>query len=517
MDERLLLVKVITLLYRDQQLVNRFDIIPNLVTEALTHIKTPEQVNTGDFTHDSVTSLKEISNWLLKTSGTIIPFEEFLQRVSVACQTDKGLLDGIIEPSRSEMTQENIMVFCNYNINEIRNYLTTIQIKSLLKSAYLDTHYKADLVDWGELCRTVTTEMVRFETNMSGKTNYDDNPHIVDSVDFDDDDSIEDIIKSTQDELSSDGMIRFGWKGFNRMFGNEEEAAKRGEMLLISALQHNYKSGTALSLFRHHAQYNTPHMIDPTAKPCLLRMSFETSARYDVNFLYDALYENETGLPSDFKRVSPKEASDFVKQRLRANGYSIKLMNVNPTEFTVFDIFEVCNKLISKGFEIHQLNMDYLNMISKRGCTIGGPMGSDIRDLFRRVRNFTAERKIFTVTPHQMSSEAKKLIRENIPEADFVNRIANKGYYDGCSGLDQEVDIEIYQHIVKINGESYMTFRRGKHRKVGAITPDKDLYCVYKMEKIGGIPDDINSKDMSRRRVGGNTESEGGSAAWYDM
>ena len=517
MDERLLLVKIVTLLYRDQQLTNRLDTVPTLVNEALGHIKTPEQVNTGDFSHDSVTSLKEISHWLMKATVKI-PYEEFQQRITVTCQNDKSLLDGILEPCKSDLTQENILEFCQYNINEIRIYLSTIQIKGLLKSAYLDTHYKGDLIDWSELCKTVTDQLVKIETNISGNGgSYDSNPHIVDSVDFDDDESLINIIQSARDELSSDGMIRFGWKGFNRMWGNEQEAAKRGEMLLISALQHNYKSGTALSLFRHHAQYNKPHMIDPTAKPCLLRMSFETSARYDVNFLYDAFYENETGLPSDFKSVSPKEAKDFVQQRLKQNGYSVKLMNINPTEFTVYELFDICNKLIAKGYEIHQLNMDYLNMISKKGCAGNGPTGTDIRELFRRVRNYTAERKILTITPHQMSSDAKKMIRENTPEADFVNKVANKGYYDGCSGLDQEVDIEIYQHIVKVNGESYMTFRRGKHRKVGPITPEKDLYCVYKMEKIGGIPDDINGKDMSRRRVGGNTEAEGGGAAWYDF
>lgn len=517
MDERLLLVKIVTLLYRDKQLTNKMDIIPALVKEALDHIKTPEQVTTGDFSHDSVTALKEIAIWLEKSPvGTPIPFEEFQQRVTVSCQNDKSLVDGVLVPCEKPMSQEELVSYCAYNINEIRIYLSTIQIKTLLKSAYLDTHYQGDRIDWSLLCRSVTESLIKIETNIAGGEKYDSNPHIVDSIDFEDENAVVDIIQSARDELSGDGMIRFGWKGFNRLWGNEEQAARRGEMLLVSALQHNYKSGTALSLYRHHAQYNKPHIFKEGAKPLLLRMSFETSARYDVNFLYDALYENDTGLPSDFKNVSPQEAQAYVQNKLTANGYSVKLMNINPTEFTVYDIFDICNKLINDGYEIHQLNMDYLNMINKKGCTGSGPTGTDIRELFRRVRNYIAERKIFTVTPHQMSSDAKRMIRENVPEADFVNRVANKGYYDGCSGLDQEVDIEIYQHIVKVNGESYMTWRRGKHRKVG-VTAEKDLFCVYKMEKISGIPDDIEGKDLSRRRVGANTEGEGGGNAWYDF
>jgi hypothetical protein len=131
------------------------------------------------------------------------------------------------------------------------------------------------------------------------------------------------------------------------------------------------------------------------------------------------------------------------------------------------------------------------------------------------VRNFTAKRGIITITPHQLSTDAKQLTRLGID--NFVQEIANKGYYDGCRTIDQEVDMEIYQHIVKVNGESYLTFQRGKHRKpLGIITPDRDLYTVYKFEVVGTIPDDVEDIDKSRRTVGGKTINEGGDSAWYD-
>lgn len=517
MDDRLLLVKIVTLLYRNKQLTNCLDVVVPVVKEALNHIKLPEQAATGDFSHDSVSSLKEIANWILKFNDSQeLRFEEFKQRVCVACQNESNIQEAILSSCEQDMVQETIIDFCNYNVNEIRIFLSTLKVKELLKTAYLDTHYKSDIIDWSLLIKTVTEELVKIETNISGGEHFDSHSAVVDSVDFDDEASMVSVLNAASEELSTDGMITFGWRGFNRLWGSEEKAARRGEMLLISALQHNYKSGTTLGLFRHHAQYNKPYMLDKQKKPLLLRLSFETSARYDLNFLYDALYELETGLPTNFREVSPVEAWKFVKAKLTVNGYSLKLLNINPTEFTVFNIFEICNKLIAQGYELHQLNMDYLNMISKKGCTGSGPTGTDIRELFRRVRNYIAERKILCITPHQMSTDAKMMIRDNVPEADFVNRVANKGFYDGCKGLDQEVDIEIYQHLVKINGETYAVFRRGKHRKVG-ITPEKDLYCVYKMEKIGGIPDDIMAKDLSRRRVGGNTEAEGGAPAWYDF
>src|SRR5699024_3263055 len=99
---------------------------------------------------------------------------------------------------------------------------------------------------------------------------------------------------------------------------------------------------------------------------------------------------------------------------------------------------------------------DYLNMMSKKGCN-QGPHGEEIRDLFRRTRNFFSKRGIAVVTPHQISTEAKTLLRNG--QSNFVQQIANKGYYDGCKRIDQEVDCEIYLHIVITNGESYMTIQ----------------------------------------------------------
>ena len=40
--------------------------------------------------------------------------------------------------------------------------------------------------------------------------------------------------------------------------------------------------------------------------------------------------------------------------------------------------------------EFDRLMLDYLNMLDKRGLDNAGPTGSNIRDLFRRMRNFCA-------------------------------------------------------------------------------------------------------------------------------
>lgn len=152
-------------------------------------------------------------------------------------------------------------------------------------------------------------------------------------------------------------------------------------------------------------------------------------------------------------------------------------------------------------------------MLSKRGCQ-QGPHGFETRDLFRRVRNFTAPRGITFITPHQLSTQAKELVRSQIE--NFVQEIVNKGYYDSCRTVDQEVDLELTIHIEKMGGESFLTVGRGKHRKI-TITPEKDLFTVLKFEKIGNIPDDIHGADRSMRKVGGRPANDGGSSnVWWE-
>ena len=77
--------------------------------------------------------------------------------------------------------------------------------------------------------------------------------------------------------------------------------------------------------------------------------------------------------------------------------------------------------------------------------------------------------------------------------------------------------MEIYQHKVEVNGEAFLTFQRGKHRKP-SITPYQDLYFVLMFNSVRGfIDDDVLGRDMSRKRVAGQAVADGGAPAWFDM
>jgi hypothetical protein len=123
------------------------------------------------------------------------------------------------------------------------------------------------------------------------------------------------------------------------------------------------------------------------------------------------------------------------------------------------------------------------------------------------------KKKIIMITPHQLSTEAKQMIRDG--RQDFVKEIAEKGYWDKCRTIDNEVDIELYIHIEKLNKASYLTIQRGKHR-LPTIIPDELKYIVLPFNDVGGILDDINKADTSAKKVGGGPIGSGEELPFWD-
>lgn len=507
MDHRLLLIKSITLLFRESQLFNHADNSAAMVKDVITLIK-PADGMIGDFGKDAITSLRETAIWMCnQTLGHQYDKNELLQRIRVNVGNEDNLFEAFRDGIQEDVGEDEIKRVTQLYKKDIRMFLDMNKVTEILKSNSLRASFHSHTLDWRHFVNDVVEQLKPYR-KMGGDVAR--HASIVDDVNFDNLAEVNSVFQRGLEELDYNGVIRFGWQGLNRMFG-AQGGARRGEMIVIGALQHNFKSGMTLEMFKSAALYNKPYMRDPQRKPLLMRMSFENPAAMDITYLYKSLVENETGLMVDVRSISPHEAARHVAERLQATGYKINLCHIDPSEYTYHDLFDRITKLESDGYEIHLLELDYLNMMSKKGCT-QGPAGTEVRDLFRRVRNFTSKKGITCITPHQLSTEAKQLVR--LGTDNFVQEIANKGYYDSCRTIDQEVDMEIYIHIVKINDESYLTVQRGKHRKL-QITPMKDLYTVFKFDDVGGIRDDINVRDSSRKVVGGKTLADGGDSAWY--
>lgn len=510
MDSKLLLVKVITLLFLESQISKKTNTSSrSLAQAALGYVRTPDAAVLTDFSRDSLARLLEIANWMISTPTTeVFDKSDLIQRVRMATETEDYIYDALASNIQPEQTEEEIKATIKASRDYINTFINRSIVNTIVKDAYYQVQFKSENVDWNHYVKDLIAKLEPFKNIQENSKNS-----LVESVDLANLESLQDAFKTAIESISPEGIIKFGWQGFNRMFG-EYGGARRGEMIVIGALQHSFKSGTSLEMLKAAALYNRPFMHDPSKKPMLLRISFENSAMTDLIHLYRSLVEPEINMKINQSEINPIEAAVYVNEKLSKNGYTVKIDHYDPSEFTIFDLFDVIEKYENEGYEIHMLNIDYLAMMSTKGCKQGAT-GQDIRDLFRRVRNYIEAKKILCITPHQLSTDAKKLTRQGVE--DFVKEIANKGYWDSCTTIDQEVDMEIYQHKVVVNGESYLTFQRGKHRKPG-VTPAQDLYTVYMFHlERGFIDDDVLGADQSRKRVAAQTAAEGGASAWFDM
>lgn len=508
MDSKLLLVKSITLLFRESQLKNKSENSADLVQAIMDTVKNPDIVVDTDFGREVIGSLKQTVSWMMEQPlETEFDKTDLLQRIRVNVGEDNSLYSAVKETIDLEMNEDEIKKRVSELRSELNQHLNRIKIKGIIKEANTRVNFQEDRVDWRHFITDLKEKLEPFENQeKEGQTT----PGLVDDIDLNNPESVSTIIRRGKEALSTEGAIQFGWQGLNRMFG-KAQGARRGEFIMHAGLQFNFKSGFSLSTMKHASLYNKPYMLNADKTPMLLRLTFENSASDDIMWLYKSLVENETGEQCNLDSVDEFEAADLVKDRMQATGYTVRIQRIDPSEFTFHDLFDLVQSFEADGYEIHGIWVDYLNMMSKRGC-IQGPAGTEIRYLFNRVRNFMSKRGIMFMTPHQLSTEAKMLLR--LGSESFVQEIANKGYYDSCKTVDQEVDMEIMHHIVKVGEESYLTLQRGKHRKPD-ITPERDLYTILKFEDVGIIPDDITGRDLSRKYIGGSPIADGGNQPWY--
>ena len=509
MDIKLTLIYCMTLLYREsitphqersaalcQEVANAI-----VIPENNFELQTPREVAIG---------LKNTLQWMLRETNQHYQRAQLLQRIRIVTRDESHLYDAFIDGIESESGNEEAIKKQIIRYREIlRDYVNRHKVQTIITNAFHDfNHGMHEATDYRQFVRLVHKELEPFLLNTHDTTH----PAIVDQVNFEQEANIEAMLKRSKEEISTDGVLKTGYQAINRMLG-DTGGFRRGEMAVIGALQHHFKTGFTLNLFKHFALYNTPYLRDPEKKPLLLHVSLENELPMNLLWLYANLKENETGEFCEISNIDVREAALYVQQRLSVNGYHIEMLRLEPGQCTVNDLFELLLKYEAQGYEIHAVVCDYLNMMSKQGLNTTGPAGEDIRELFRRVRNFCAPRGITFITPHQLSSEAKMLTRQRVER--FVREIANKGYYDGSKRIDQEVDLEIYIHIEKEMGRgSFLTCQRGKHRGI-KITPEKHLYCVLPFNAAGGVLDDINGEDRSCESVGGRSLSQGG-GHWVD-
>ena len=260
---------------------------------------------------------------------------------------------------------------------------------------------------------------------------------------------------------------------------------------MINALQHSYKSGFTQSLFMQFALHNKPIVDDANKKPLLVYISFEDDSEVFTEFMYRYLYYNENESLPDLGEVTGKDIAGYIKKRLSVNGYHIKMLRVDGNQWTYKDVFNKMLQYEAEGFEIHACLIDYVAKMSIPKELNNGPFGFGLREVFTRMRNFFSSKRILLGTPHQLSSQAKQLKKAGIKGMEFLDEVAQKGYLDTSSVLDQVVDMEIYLDKFTINRKWVLGVKRGKDRQPGILDDDK-MSFILPFPKGAPIKENVN-------------------------
>jgi DnaB-like helicase C terminal domain len=519
MDPKLLLVKIATLLYKESQLKDPSVHSASLVKELIAMIKIPETTMDFDRSREMLHSLRMTVGWMSDHGpGDEMDRSNVLQRIRINTADDESLYYAFEAGIEEEGDLDKLKSQCLRLRMELRDHINQASIQDILKQYSQQVNFRPESVDWRNIISEMNLKLEKYRNTVSDEFKI---AGILQVVNLADADGVRSLIQRAGEETSTEGILKTGYQAINRMLG-DHGGIRRGEFVLVGALPFNYKTGFTLNLFKHLALYNTPYMRDPSKKPLLLHISAENELHLNIVQLHCSLYENETGMEADKGRfndpnveardVAIQEAQAYIYEKMSVNGYHIEMARCDPSTMTYQSVCDMITHYETQGYEIHAIVFDYLNMISKAGCSLTGPMGSEIRDLFRRIRNFTAPRGITVITPHQLSQEAKKMVRMGI--TDFVKHLPGKGLYDSCGTVDQEADLEIFIHIEQVNGEYFLTVQRGKHRKP-KVTPSKHHYTVLPFREIGGILDDLFKPDSSRKVAGGGVIGSGEEVPWF--
>lgn len=494
MDVKLLLVKAATLLVRESQLENNNTPSVDLVRTVLESVKIPE-VAIG------VNSDREIIKNLITTileMCTNPPDYEYdkgllLQRIHMNCGEDDRLYSAFETGISDEINQNSLLRSINAIKKSIHTHFREQKLDEELNRAAYEFRFKRqNIKNVAEFVQNLTTTLVPLSEGSSSK-----DPAIIEEIDFSNPDEVKKVLIEAIEDSNSDGGFITGWQDINTM---AQGCLRRGETIVPQALQHGYKTGWSLSIFGDCARFNVPKLIDPNKKPLLLRISFEDKLSANVEFLYTKFKYEETREHVSIKGIPPEEMRDYVISVMTATGFHIKMIYMDPTQSTYLSVINKVLEYEAEGYEVQLCMLDYMYKIPTTGCYNTGPMGTDIRDMLRRFRNFFKARKCTFFTPHQLSTEAKKLFRICPAPEDFVKDLPDKGMSAGSAQLDNDIDLEFFLQKVLHNGRYYLTIQRGKHRLPTIIT-EAEKYTIYQFPTKMPIPADINGPNSGMKKL----------------
>lgn len=349
----------------------------------------------------------------------------------------------------------------------------------LSKANYLITKTDMEPEEISEELDSVVDVISR--NNMNG----DGAEAVTESISMTNKQGLKDLFAKIKDDSDPGAVWKTHLQGVNDML---QGGMRSGQMVFINGVQHSFKSGLSLTMFISLALLNPPKESKRPGKPTLVWLSMEDDMRKVIGDVYGFLKVWDDPLCDRINLIDIDidEATEFVSSRLEESGYDVQFHRVDSSDYSFKKLFDFLTKLEMEGASLRVVGIDYIANIPKTGCSTGGALGADTRELVRRIRNWMQSRDILCLSPHQLNTQAKQLIRDGLPAHELVPKVLKNGYTADSSQIDQELDVEIALNPFTIDGKDYLMIGCGKH-KLNSVIEDKD-----KLITIVDFPDNGN-------------------------
>lgn len=492
MDANTLFSKCLTLLFREAQIENAVENSADLVKTLVEKVKINE-VTVGLPTKRSTSQgLKDLVLEMCRHEvGHQYDQTEFLQQIRIITNGDDNLYKAIEQGVDGEFSQPNLKRMVTNIRKTIANQSRENRLVEIVNKASRDLVFgRHNISDMSSYIRNLIIELEVTSSKAVAK-----DPGIVRSMNFGDDESMREVFSNVASSNSEDLAFITPWRELNMAL---QGGPRPGDCMVTAALQHNYKTGSSLSLFTFLPILNKPKNKDPNKKPLIYRVSLEDPLRSNAQFMYQLLKYDETREEVNVKDITVDEMWKYVQDRMKVNGYHILIDEVNPNNWTYQSLINRVIELEAEGYVVEFLQVDYLMKLPTTGC-VQGSTGDDVLDMLSKVRAFSSAQGILFGTPHQLSTEAKRKL-ETVSAEQFLPTIKGGGFFEKTKGLDRIYDIGLLMHIVNAPSGDYLHMVLDKHRFPTVVDASaKSWFLEFPSNKMP-IPSNVNDEEYKIHR-----------------
>lgn len=511
MSPLLKLIKITSALYQCSKLKDKvlhgeiIETYNNLTAEA-----------SGLFQEDkkAEASIRQTIQWMeLQPENEPIIKSNLIQRVNDFLKDSPELQEsiavGLEDYPSEEKTRQIIYAHLEEIIQAEKSEKFEKKFKTKLKDFYFNDISKLKKEQWGELCELI-------QEKVNDVYQLDTGREVAATLNTDSAESIVEIVERAKLEKTEAGVLQMGLQGMNKAL-YPDNGMRRAKFYLINALTNRGKSFGLGHIVASVGLYNKPMLRNKSKIPTLVLDSAEDTLDLIIERIYKLVMVNRHGKEPDFMGVSAAEVADVIIDAFRANGWFLVINQVIPSEDNIIKMTTRIRQLQMKGHEVIFWAYDYLGMADLEG-TSGDTKGDRLHDLYRRVRAFIVSQGICFVTPHQLSPDAKRLLRESDDDAElnFAKEAAGKSMTETSTKITNEVDAEFVFHVARTRDDkTYFTGALGKMRGEGA--PMSDRFFIYNLDPTKGLEHDFGKKPAFRKSFKHILDENGNNVESWDF